>query len=100
MGTYSTGGTLSIRGQDADLIIEVDYDFIRASKGARDSLGGVRGAGPPLEPDEPAHCELTEARAWTDPKAGPDDPGVNIWTLLTKDQREALEEACLENHDE
>lgn len=42
--------------QDFEVIAEVI--FHRAHRGARDSLGGVRGAGPPLEPDEPAEFEI------------------------------------------
>ena len=43
-------------GDDVELIADVTYH--RARKGARDSLCGVRGAGPPLEPDEPASFEI------------------------------------------
>lgn len=40
--------------------LEVRYTFYPACQGARDSLGGVRGAGPPLEPDEPASVEIDD----------------------------------------
>jgi hypothetical protein len=41
--------------------INVEFEYRRAYRGARDSLGGVRGAGPPLEPDEPASMEFVSA---------------------------------------
>jgi hypothetical protein len=45
--------------RDEDEIeVVVEYIYHRAYHGARDSLGGVRGAGPPLEPDEPAGIEI------------------------------------------
>jgi hypothetical protein len=43
---------------DVNLPVVVNYTFTSASRGARDSLGGKRGAGPPLEPDEPAEVEI------------------------------------------
>ena len=41
--------------------VECEFEYHRAYKGARDSISGVRGAGPALEPDEPAHFELIGA---------------------------------------
>jgi hypothetical protein len=38
--------------------LEVEYTAIPPSRGTRDSLGGVRGAGPPLEPDEEGYIEV------------------------------------------
>ncbi len=38
--------------------VEIVYGFHRPSRGARDSLGGIRGAGPQLEPDDPGGCEI------------------------------------------
>lgn len=38
--------------------VEVEYTYHRAHRGARDNLCGKRGAGPPLEPDEPAEIEI------------------------------------------
>ncbi len=39
------------------LPVKVTGTYVPAERGARDSLGGIRGAGPPLEPDVPAHIE-------------------------------------------
>lgn len=42
--------------QDFEVIACVTYH--KGHRGARDSLGGVLGAGPQLEPDEPAEFEI------------------------------------------
>ena len=41
--------------------VEVEIEYTPACRGARDSCGGVRGAGPPLEPDTPASLEFIGA---------------------------------------
>ncbi len=43
---------------DVEIPIDVEYSYYKGSKGARDSLGGIPGAGPALEPDEPASIEI------------------------------------------
>jgi hypothetical protein len=43
---------------ETEIEVEVEYRVMRAYKGARDSLGGVPNAGPPLEPDEEGGIEL------------------------------------------
>jgi len=48
--------TVDRDGEDFEVIADVEYH--RAYRGQRDSCGGVRGAGPPLEPDEPAGFEI------------------------------------------
>lgn len=53
--TYKT----KIGPADAQVTVIVSYEMIPGSRGARDSLGGRAGAGAPLEPDEPAHIEIT-----------------------------------------
>lgn len=42
--------------------VEVEFNYHRARRGMRDSCGGVRGAGAPLEPDEDAEVELTSVK--------------------------------------
>ena len=73
-----------------------DIGWHRGYKGARDTLGGVRNAGPPLEPDESAgyFCEacgdedIAESRAqWNvewegeEPDEPPHDPKDDDWDL-------------------
>jgi len=41
--------------------VEVEFYYTPACRGARDSCGGVRGAGPPLEQDEPEELEFVGA---------------------------------------
>ena len=48
----------TIDRDDKDFEVIADVTYHRAYRGQRDSCGGVRGAGPPLEPDEPAHFEI------------------------------------------
>lgn len=45
-----------------ELELEVQYDIFPPTKGARDSLGGVVNAGPPIEPDEPGYAEVYAVR--------------------------------------
>lgn len=54
--------TREIDGTEVDVTLEIDYTYHPAHKGARDSLCGKRNAGPPLEPDEPAHFEINFAK--------------------------------------
>ena len=44
---------------DKEHQIQVEFTVWHGCRGARDSLGGVRGAGPPLEPDEDPEIEIT-----------------------------------------
>jgi len=46
---------------EREVEVEVKFDFTPACRGARDSCGGVRGAGPPLEPDTPESWEFVKA---------------------------------------
>lgn len=48
----------SILVDEDDIDVKVAYQFHSACRGARDSLCGVRNAGPQLEPDEPASVEI------------------------------------------
>lgn len=62
MATYSATITRekSVNSNDVEVEVSIDiqYTYYRACRGARDSCGGIRGAGPPLEPDEPASIEI------------------------------------------
>jgi hypothetical protein len=63
--------------------LEVRYYAVPACRGARDSLGGVPGAGPPLEPDEPGHLEFE----------GAFDPDTGAELSLTPAEEEVALEA-------
>ena len=54
--------SITITRDDIDTEVEVDFTFYPACRGRRDSLCGKRGAGPPLEPDEPASLEINSVR--------------------------------------
>ena len=62
--------------------LRVEYIFYPSSRGSRDSLNGVRGAGPQLEPDEPADIEITSIIT-------PDD----IFSLLSDEQVSLIAES-------
>ncbi len=51
----------TIERDDNEVAIEVEYNATPGCRGSRDSLGGVRGAGPPLEPDSPPEIEIIKA---------------------------------------
>lgn len=76
--------TLSIDGVECD--VEVRYSFTPASRGARDSIGGVRGAGPALQPDEPACVEIERV----------DTATKDILEYLSVGEILKLEHLCLE----
>lgn len=60
--TYETTVTRTreVQGVECDVEINVvvTYRIIPGSRGMRDSLGGIRGAGPALEPDEAPEVEI------------------------------------------
>ena len=64
-----------------EIEVEVSYDVWPASRGARDSLCGKAGAGPPLEPDDPGGIEITGAK---------DDTGRD-WDLTEEEETEIQE---------
>jgi len=74
---------ISIEVDGVSLLVE--YTYHKASRGARDSLGGIAGAGPPLEPDEPESVDVESVRS--------DD---DIQGLLSEDQIEQITRAILE----
>ena len=54
--------SITITRDDVDVDVDVDFTFHSAYRGRRDSLGGKRGAGPPLEPDEDASFEINSVK--------------------------------------
>lgn len=42
------------------IILEIHFVYYKGRQGQRDSLAGIPGAGPALEPDEPAEIEIYE----------------------------------------
>ena len=76
----STLTTTLTRG-DESIEVEVEYSFSKGRRGARDSLGGVHGAGPPLEPDDPPKIEIRSVKVID----------------LTDDENERLTELCMED---
>lgn len=73
------------QGNETEVELEISYTYHRARSGARDSLGGRRGAGPPLEPDEPASIEILSAK---------DENGDEV--VLTRDEEAAVEEKAFD----
>ena len=47
---------------EREIPVVVEYRYHAGRRGARDTLCGVRGAGPPLEPDEPSEIELISVK--------------------------------------
>lgn len=86
MRTQNTIIALEIDGETSEYYIE--YEYYRACRGARDSLGGMPGAGPPLEPDEPEHCEIIGVMK--------EKGGDCILSTLSEKQVGLLEERCLD----
>lgn len=58
MSTFSS----YVTDGEREIPVVVTYEYHPGCRGARDSLGGVRGAGPPLEPDEPPQVEITSVK--------------------------------------
>ena len=76
--------------------IEVTYRYYRGCHGARDSLGGVRGAGPALEPDEPPSVEILNVMMHSPTPLEPNHLEDLADTMSDK-LREWLEEKCFED---
>lgn len=81
-------------GEERD--VEVTYQYYRGCRGARDSLCGVRGAGPPLEPDEPPSVEIQSVMMHS-PTAHDREAREDVQKSLSKSQLEWLEEKCFED---
>ena len=74
--------------------IEITFTYHRLRRGHRDSLCGIRGAGPPLEPDEPAHLEIEGA---TDLDTGND---ITLTTAETDQITDEIMEKLHENEND
>jgi hypothetical protein len=79
--TFKT--TIEKDGEDCP--VEVEYSYTKGCRGSRDSLGGVRGAGPPLEPDEPPEIEIVSVCA---------ADGTDYEGDLTERERKAITNEC------
>ena len=76
-------------GNEVEKELEIEFTYHRAYRGARDSLGGVRGGGPPLEPDEPASVEIESVK----------DENGNDFELTASEEDAAIEKAMEEAAD-
>lgn len=69
-----------------EIPVMVEFNVTAPRRGARDSCCGIRGAGPALEPDEPAEMEIESV---IDEKTGQQvEPDA--------DETKRIEEACWE----
>lgn len=84
MNSMSTFTTTIER--ESEMAVTVAYNYFRGCRGARDSLCGVRGAGPPLEPDEPPSVEIISVKG-TD--------GADYIDDLTDIERDSIEKEAL-----
>lgn len=75
--------TTTLNREDQDIPVTVEFTYMRGCRGARDSLCGKRGAGPPLEPDEPDEIEIATVQ---------DDMGNEI--ECTDKELALIEEEC------
>lgn len=82
-----------VTGDDLDVPVEVEVSIIPGSRGSRDSLGGRRGAGPALEPDEPTTAEVVDVQVMDDDLA-PKFPNFE----LTDDEQNSAVELALERY--
>lgn len=76
----------TIQGESKEVLI--DFTYYPPTRGARDSLGGKRGAGPPLEPDEPAEIEINSVKDLMDNEIDltPSEQSnieSNLWDLIS-----------------
>ena len=74
-------------GDEVEVSVVVEYSYYKGCRGARDSLGGVRRAGPPLEPDDPPEVEILKVTA---------EDGQEILEKLDSSEIEVLEEKAFE----
>lgn len=78
--------TFIVRDGRDEIDVEVAFKYHRASRGARDSLCGVLGAGPQLEPDEPLDVDI---KSVTIVETGKD-------LELSEDELARIEDECIE----
>lgn len=71
-----------------ELAVVVHYTFWPGCRGARDSIGGVPNAGPPLEPDEPPSVEIERVT---------DKAGVEL--EVSDSEADELQDRCFEAHE-
>jgi hypothetical protein len=81
-----TFDTFIVRDEN-EIAVTVEFSMSRGYKGARDSLCGVRRAGPPLEPDEPPEATILSV-------LGPDS--TDYVDSLNDGEVETLLEKCYE----
>ena len=70
-------------GEITEHEIDVEFTYHKAYRGQRDSLCGIRGAGAPLEPDEPEELEFESAT----------DENGNEFELTDRELEQAEEKA-------
>ena len=75
----------TVERNEEEIEVTIEGNYIRASRGQRDWLGGRR-CGPPLEPDEPADFEIESVK---------DEVGNEI-ELTEKETKQAIEQAIEE----
>lgn len=71
---------------------EVVYRNYPGYHGARDSIGGIPGAGPPLEPDESPSVEIESVKVIS----GTDTVEVDLIDVLSQDTIDKIEQILLE----
>jgi len=59
--TFRTVVTREFSGIEREIEIEAEISLYKGHRGKRDTLFGVRNAGPQLEPDEPPTAEVESA---------------------------------------
>lgn len=77
-------------GNEVEIPVLVYYSEYAGCRGKRDTLCGVRGTGPQLEPDEPAHVEVERAIRM--------DTGYEVCLIHDEQDRIELEICELEAH--
>ena len=80
----------------AEQEITVEYDYYHLRRGERDSLCGVRAAGPPLEPDETAGVVINHVNLFAPTVYNPQATD-DILDDLSDSQMDRLYELCLED---